>query len=390
MTRRGSWRIGTRLFVAQVIVLLAISISAGLVASAIGPRLFHEHLIEAGEKETSPQFSHIEAAFESANIISLSIGLVIALAAALMITWYLARRFSTPLTDLTDTATRLSSGDLSARATAAGGVPEFALLATSLSDMAERLENTEATRRRLLSNLAHEMRTPVATLNAYLEGVSDGVLGWDDDTRHVLERQAERLTRLARDLDDVSRAEEGRVSLDLSVHSLQTLIESSVSQFGPQFESKSVQLSVQVSAGLVRVDPQRFAQILANLLNNALRHTPRGGIVSITADRSADDISVAVSDNGEGMTSEELGQAFERFYRGSTARAEDKNGSGIGLTISRALAEAHGGTLTATSGGRGCGATFTLSLPSPHTTSSLRGSESLGTRHPHRTHGSTR
>ncbi len=359
----GAWRIGTRLFVAQVIVVLAIVISTGLVASLVGPPLFHAHLIESGHSPQSPELAHVEEAFAYASTISLSAGLVVALAAAIAITWYLARRFSRPLESLTTAATRLSDGDYAARASAVEGGPEFALLGESFNLMADRLEHTEATRRRLLADLAHEMRTPIATLNAHLEGISDGVLSWDDATRDIVEHQADRLTRLVRDLDEVSRAEEGRITLDVDSYPVVDLVEASVAQVRRAFEAKGVELTASVGPELVLADPQRVAQILGNVLNNALRHTPAGGRVDVGSTSTADAVSVTFRDTGEGMTAEQLQHVFERFYRGDTSRATDRGGSGIGLTIARALAEAHGGRLHAESAGPGLGSTFTLTLP---------------------------
>lgn len=367
----GAWRLGTRLFVAQAIVLLAIVASAGLTAALIGPPLFHAHLVDAGHLPDAPEIPHIERAFADASLISLTVGLLVALAASLGISWYLTRRIGQPVEQLTRAARRLSNGDYRARVTVDGGGPELSTLGDSFNTMADRLENTENTRRRLLSDLAHEMRTPIATLNAHLEGMADGVLDWDDNTRAVVELQAQRLTRLARDIDEVSRAEEGRIGLQLSIMPLHDLIEPAVRQAQHAYEAQSVALTFSVEAAAeVPADPQRIAQILGNLLTNALRHTPGGGRVELTTTHTPDAVAISVADTGQGMTDEQLAHIFERFYRGDTARETDKGGSGIGLTIARALVEAHGGTLTAASRGEGMGSTFQLTLPR-HTSSRM-------------------
>lgn len=359
----GAWRLGTRLFVAQAVVLVAIVSSAGLTAALIGPPLFHAHLIETGHPPDSPEIVHIERAFADASMISLTVGLLVALAAALGISWYLTRRIGQPVERLTQAARRLSRGDYDARVVVEGGGPELSTLGDSFNTMADRLGDVENTRRRLLSDLAHEMRTPVATLNAHLEGIADGVLDWDDHTQAIVEQQAQRLTRLTRDLDEVSRAEEGRFELQLGVQLLTELVDPALGQAQHAFNAKGVTLTAGVDPIPVVADSQRVAQILGNLLTNALRHTPPGGRVWVTSSATADAVTIEVADTGEGMSASQLDHIFERFYRGDGARQADKGGSGIGLTIARALAEAQGGTLTATSPGWGSGSTLRLTLP---------------------------
>ena len=359
----AGWRLGTRLFVAQAAALVAIVITTAVVATILGPPLFHAHLVEAGHPTDAAEVPHIEQAFADAGTLSLAIGLLVALVFALAVTWYLTRRIGRPLHTLTDAAHEMAAGDYDTRVTVDGAGPELETLADSFNQMAEQLGNTENTRRRLLSDLAHELRTPVATLSAHLEGLSDGVTTWDDNTQQILEHQVERLVRLARDLDDVSRAEEGRIGLDLSRQAVPDLVRHAVDQFRDRYARKHVELSSQADDAEVDVDPQRIAQVLGNLLANAVRHTPAGGHVAVTARRRGATVTIAVTDTGEGMASEQLAHIFERFYRGDTAREADRAGSGIGLTIARAIAEAHGGTLTASSRGTGHGATFLLTLP---------------------------
>lgn len=359
----GSWRISTRLFAAQAVVALAIVASAGLVASLVGPPLFHAHLLQSGQAEESPDLAHIEQAFASASMISLSVGLLVAMVGALVISWTLARRIGLPLDSLTRAATRLSHGDYSARAAVRERGPEFTTLGEAFDLMADRLENTEATRRRLLSDLAHEMRTPIATLSAHLEAEADGVLEWNAQARGIVEQQAERLRRLVRDLDEVSRAEECRMALDTGPHFIAELVDASLAQARQPFAEKGVHLSRSVEPAQVEADPARIGQVLTNLLNNALRHTPAGGSVSVVAVPVGEQVRITVADDGAGITPEQLPHVFERFYRGDSARASDAGGSGIGLTIARAIADGHGGSLTATSPGPGQGSVFTLLLP---------------------------
>ncbi|MEN0070394.1 MAG: ATP-binding protein [Propionicimonas sp.] len=359
----AGWRLGTRLFLAQAAALVAIVVTAGIVAVVLGPPLFHAHLVEAGHPTDAAEIPHIEQAFADAGVLSLTIGLLVALAFALAVTWYLTRRIGRPLGTLTTAARRMATGDYDARVRVDGAGPELVTLAASFNQMAERLGNTEHTRRRLLADLAHELRTPVATLSAHLEGLADGITEWDGTTRRVLQHQTDRLARLARDLDEVSRAEEGRISLDPGPQTLSELVGHAVGQFRDRCAGKGVTLSAEATDAVVVVDPQRIAQILANLLGNALRHTPPGGRITVSAGRRGTEVSIAVTDTGDGLTREQLDHVFERFYRGAPAREADPAGSGIGLTIARAIAEAHGGGLAADSPGPGRGASFVLTLP---------------------------
>jgi signal transduction histidine kinase len=360
-------RLGTRLLLAQGIVLVASILTAGLVAAIVGPPLFHEHLIEAGHAPHSPELTHIERAYRDASAISLGVALLIALAGALAVTWYLTQRLQRPVTTLTDAAQEMSSGHYATRVAIAGAGPELNSLADAFNAMAARLEATEDTRRRLLSDLAHELRTPIATIGAYLDGLEDGVAEWGPETAAVMRGQTDRLVRLAEDIDDVSRAEEGRLVLEKSRHSVHDLMYAASRAVAAAFAEKGVALiTVPAPASLViDVDRERFAQVLGNLLGNALRHTPRAGTVTVFAEGAGGVVAVTVADTGEGMTDEELPHVFERFFRGDHARDRASRGSGIGLTISKAIIDAHGGTLTAASAGIGQGSTFVVSLPNP-------------------------
>ena len=262
----------------------------------------------------------------------------------------------------------MASGHYGTRVPATGAGIEVDAVAEAFNTMAERLDGTEQTRRRLLADLAHEMRTPVSVLTIYLDALHDGVTAWDQTTATVMTDQLARLTRLVEDMHDVSRAEEGRLDLDCTDETLDQLFQATTETHHEAFAAQGVQLILQVRQdSTVRVDRQRIGQILDNLLTNALRHTPTGGTVTLSADRApTGQARVTVTDTGEGITAEQLGQVFERFYRGDSARDRDHGGSGVGLAIARALAEAHGGTLTAASIGGGHGATFTLCLPANH------------------------
>jgi signal transduction histidine kinase len=209
------------------------------------------------------------------------------------------------------------------------------------------------------------MRTPVATLDAYVEGLEDGVATLDADIAAVLRAQTSRLARLADDVSAISRAEENQLDLHPTASEPRKLVTAAIKAASELFAAKGVTLAADAASGLpmVLVDRDRLGQALGNLLDNALRHTPVGGTVTIGA-RPADGghVELFVSDTGEGIPAEHLPHVFERFYRVDQARDRAHGGSGIGLAIAKALVEAHGGRISVTSSGPGKGSTFVIRL----------------------------
>jgi len=359
-----------RLMLGQTIVLLASVLTAGLVASLVGPQIFHDHLMQSGQAEDARALAHIELAYREASALALGVALFTSMACAIIVTLFVSRRLRRPLDELTDAARELSRGHYARRAAVMGGGIELDTLADAFNSMASRLESIEDTRRRLLSDLAHELRTPITTLALYHDGLFDGVTDLGDDTRFVLTAQTDRLARLADDIDDVSRAEEGRLSLDRQLHLVKDLVLRSTAAIRDKFEGKGVHLVADLteSDGLsINVDKDRIGQVLGNLLANALRHTQPGGHVRVTARKDPDEVVITVTDDGDGIPANQLPHVFERFYRGDTARSRDSSGSGIGLTISKAIVDAHGGTIMVFSDGPGQGSAFEVIVPEPLT-----------------------
>lgn len=362
-TGRG---LASRLLVGQTIVLIAGALTTGLVAALLGPSIFHQHLLEAGHAENSPELVHIEMAYRDASFLALGTGLTISLLAAGIVTWLLTRRIRTPLSNLTHGARELSRGHYSTRVSDTGSGTELDTLADAFNLMAERLQGIEDTRRRMLADLAHELRTPITTLTAYHDGLHDGVVALGPGSQAALTEQTDRLARLAEDIDEVSTAEEGRLSLLPEAVAVSDLLWNAGEAVRDRYHDAGVNLAVDTTsaAGLtVDIDRQRLGQVLSNLLTNALRHTPAGGIVTVSARQVDDEIDITVTDTGEGITPDHLPHVFERFYRGDAARSRGHSGSGIGLTISKAIVDAHHGTIRALSQGPGQGATFVVTLP---------------------------
>ena len=363
--RRGG--LAGRLLVAQTMVLLTSTLTAWTIASTVGPPLFHKHLARANVGASSVESLHIERAYQSANAISLSLALLAALLVAMAVNVYIARRIGRSVATIADAASHVAGGRYDVRVSSPRLGAEFDALVSGFNQMASRLGSVEGTRRRLLADLGHEMRTPVATLEAGLEALEDGVATLDVGTAELLHSQTRRLTRLSEDITAVSQAEEGQVRLDRRPVQPESLVSASVDSVAEAYETKGVRLVTNVAPGLPRLllDPERMGQVLGNLLDNALRHTRAGGCVTISASRSpgTGDAELSVADTGAGIPAEHLPHVFERFYRVDTSRDRTHGGSGIGLAIAKALVEAHGGRLTATSPGTGQGSTFRILLP---------------------------
>ena len=281
--RRGG--LAGRLLVAQALVLLTGTLTAWTIAATVGPSLFHEHLAKANVGSTPAQIVHTERAYQSANAISLSLALLTALVVAMAVNVYIARRIGRSVATIADAASDVAGGHYDVRVPAPGLGAEFDALASGFNQMAGRLGSVERTRRRLLADLGHEMRTPVATLEAYLEALEDGVATLDAGTAELLRSQTRRLARLSEDISTVSRTEEGQVRLDMRTVHPESMVKTAVQSVDEAYQAKGVRLVTDIAAGLpaLTIDPERIGQVLGNLLDNALRHTPAGEMVTISA-----------------------------------------------------------------------------------------------------------
>lgn len=259
----------------------------------------------------------------------------------------------------------MASGHYDVRLPSAGAGPELDAVTAAFNSMAEQLAHTEDTRRRLLSDLGHELRTPLSTVRAYLESMDDGLRVWDAETRDVLHEQVNRLSMLANDVTDVSAAEEGRITVHRETIDVQGLLLAAATGSQDAYSRTGVDLltSGPPTPTSINADARRLGQVLTNLLDNALRHSHAGQSVRLSAQVSHSEIEVSVADQGDGISSEQLIHVFERFYRADSARHRTGHGSGIGLTISKAIVEAHDGRIRAESAGVGRGTTITFALP---------------------------
>lgn len=362
----GRRDLGTRLLLAIVVVVIVGGATAWVVAAGIGPTIFHDHMVHVGGSSATATV-HAEEAFRTASALSLALALLAALLTSVVVSVFLTQRITRSLTPLAGAARRVADGDYTARVPSVGMGSEFDDLADAFNTMATDLGRIEVTRAQMLGDLAHEMRTPVTTLGAYLEAISDGVEQADARTLAMLLDQVARLARLSEDIALVTTAEEGRLTMRRRTIAVEQILAAATAQAVARYAARGVDLEVRVapdaSTAMVDADPDRIAQVLTNLLDNALRHTPTGGRVAIMVNRLGKAIRVVVSDDGEGIPAEHLGHVFDRFYRVDTARDRAHGGSGVGLAIAKAITEAHQGTITVHSDGSGRGAVFTVMLP---------------------------
>lgn len=229
--------------------------------------------------------------------------------------------------------------------------------------MARAREELENARKAMVSDVAHELRTPLATIRGWLEAAQDGISQFDDELVASLLEEAVHLQHIVDDLQDLALADAGALRVHPEPVDANTLLAHLAAAHAPRAESADVRLSVPpMENPAITADPVRLRQVLDNLVSNAIRHTPPGGSVTVTAKQVENDAIFEVTDTGTGIAPEDLPRVFDRFWRADPSRSRVSGGSGLGLAIVRKLAEAHGGEVTATST-PGHGTTFTLRFP---------------------------
>lgn len=350
-------RLSTRLLVSHVLVAVTGAVTAYAVSRLATPRFLDMRM--GGMMHGVAPFTR-DAANLAANR-GLAVGVLAALAVAVAAGAWSSGRLLRPLDDLSAAAHRIAAGRYDEP------VPppqeaELARVADDVNALAARLADTEARRMRLLGEVAHEMRTPLTVLDGYVEGLQDGVFAPEPQLYGELAAELRRLRRLSDDLSALSRAEEGRLGLRPAPVDVSTVATSAAERLRPQLRDAGLELTATASEPLVvQGDADRIAQVVTNLVGNAIAATAPGGQVRVTCRAEDGAAVVEVADTGVGLAAPDLERVFERFYRGPAATPGP--GSGIGLTIARGIAHAHGGGLVAASPGPGRGATFTLRLP---------------------------
>jgi len=285
---------------------------------------------------------------------------------ALLLGFGLLHQLTRPLHELTAATRKIARGQLSQRVSVRSA-DELGQLAQSFNEMAASLEQAEETKRRLIADISHELRTPINSLRIGLEALMDGVLPPTPESFASLHNETLLVGRLVADLGQLALADAGQLSIKKQPCDLRRLLQQIQATIGVQLEEQEIKLEIQPPQDLppLEADVQRLEQVLLNLLSNAMRHTPPGGTIRITA-RVLDDRSVQISvcDSGPGLSEEDLPHIFERFYRADRSRARASGGSGLGLAIAKALVEAHGGRIWAENAPTATGgACFHFTLP---------------------------
>jgi signal transduction histidine kinase len=361
--------LGWKLFVAFALVIAVGVVTLWVVIGLAAPRFFD---VQMGGMMGGPSSGMMSAvmnealavAFRDALTQSLLVGTAAAVLAAIAASLFVTGRIVGPLRRLAAASRRIADGHYAERVPVSSG-DELGELAQTFNAMAGALEDTERRRRELIGDIAHELRTPIATLEGYLEGLLDGVVEPSPPTWARLHDEAGRLRRLVDDLQELSRAEARQIPLAIRRTDPARIATTAIDRFSGSFEEKGLEFRSDVPSNLppVSADPDRAVQVLSNLLSNALRYTAAPGCVELQVGASDGMVEFRVHDSGIGISAEDLSQVFERFYRVDRSRSRALGGSGIGLTIAKALVEGMGGQIRAESAGPGQGSTFAFSLP---------------------------
>jgi len=292
-------------------------------------------------------------------------GALIGAVIALMLGVILSRTLTRPIRELTRATHAVSEGDLSQQVSVRSN-DELGELAQAFNRMSSELSRSVNARKQMTADVAHELRTPLSLILGHAEAVHDGVLPPTPENFEIIREEATRLEHLVNDLRVLSLADAGELSINLQLVEPQRLLQDVVSTYQYQAQRKNVTLELELDAPLptIEVDPGRMTQVLTNILDNALRHTPEGGKIVLSAREVGHQIELAIQDSGPGLRPQELQRIFDRFYRTDTSRQRDGSvpgGSGLGLAIAKSIVQAHGGQLSAESeAGKGLKVIITL------------------------------
>lgn len=368
--RRLRWRLVGAPLLVVVVGAASMLVATALTIRRVAPGAIRPILdaLAAGEISRSAAELALTAAFGRSVFNAVLVAAVVALTAGVLFSLTLWRTIIRPLRQIADASRRIADGRYDERVPIADNGGEALLqLVTSFNQMAATLQEVEQQRVAMIGNVAHELRTPLTGLRGYIEGLADGLFPAAPETFAVMEDEIGRLTRLVDDIQALSRVEAGALHLDFEPFALEEVVGRVAGSLLPQAQALGLTLSVEPPPPLppVYADRDRAAQVVANLLGNALRYTPAGGQIVVRCGRQArpSAVWVEVADTGIGIAADDLPYIFERFYRVDRSRSRESGGSGIGLTIARHLAWAMGGELRAASPGLGQGSTFTFALP---------------------------
>ena len=347
--RHKAMSIRWRLFLSYLAIILALVLALSLAVRSIGIRAVAAHMEDMPGSSAVMAGDLEEAVTAGLNQAVLWGGLA-AVVAAVIASYLVSGWITRPFRQMAAVATRIAAGDYAERV-AHESSDEIGRFATAFNNMANQLETTEEVRRELLGTISHEIRTPLATIEGYMQGLMDGVVAAEPETYELVRREASRLSRLVSDVERLSRLEAGGELIRPQTLKVAVAVEGVFSSLRPLFGQAGISLDFREVDPQLKVwaDPDKFAQILGNLLANSLRHTPSGGRVLVTAAARESMVLFVVEDNGSGIPPEDLPHIFERFYRVDKSRSQQGGGSGIGLAVVKALVNQMGGQIKAES-----------------------------------------
>ena len=284
---------------------------------------------------------------------------------AIVLSLFFSRNVIAPVQTMSIATQRIADGRYDERVRV-NGTDELAQLAMRFNQMAEKLNQIESMRRRLIGDVSHELRTPLTAIKGSMEGLMDGILPATHETYQQIHAEADRLNRLVDDLQELSRVEARSYELDIRPVDISALVRTVIKRLTTHAESKRISLELELAPDLphIMADEDRVTQVLTNLTGNALQYTPENGRITLSAKQVDNEVQIAIRDTGIGIPSEHLNHIFDRFYRVDKSRSRQSGGgSGIGLTIARSLIEAQGGRIWVESAGNNSGSVFTFTLP---------------------------
>ena len=367
-------RLAAKLFIAFLAVILIGMIVLVVAIQFTAPTAFNRHMNGMGQGMGQGQLGQgigqgmmqgFYNEFRNGVNEALAVASVAAVIVAVGVSLALSRRVVAPLQEMTSASRRIAEGKYDERV-AVKSVDELGQLGESFNQMATELEQVESMRRQLIGDVSHELRTPLTAIKGSMEGLVDGLLPANAETYQQIHAEADRLSRLVDDLQELSRVEARAYPLDLREADIAALVETTIKRLTPNARAKRVVLTSSLPRELPHLiaDEDRLGQVLLNLTANSIQYTNEGGAVTISAERKNGEIQIAVTDTGMGIPPEHLAHIFTRFYRVDKSRSRASGGgSGIGLTIARHLVEAHGGRIWAESEGEGKGSRFVFTLP---------------------------
>ncbi|OFW59184.1 MAG: hypothetical protein A2133_00305 [Actinobacteria bacterium RBG_16_64_13] len=345
-----------RLFFSYVAVIVVLVAVLSVAVRSIAIRAVNGHMagmggmMGTGDGPNGMMNGDIQSAVSAGVNEAILWGALAAVIAAVIASYLVSGWITRPLGHMAEVAGRIAAGDFRQRVSHAKG-DEIGRFATAFNDMAGQLQATEEIRRELLGTISHEIRTPLANIEGYMQGLMDGVVQAEPETYELVRREAARLGRLVTDVERLSRLEAGAEIITPGHLAVAEAIEAVVAPLRPQFEhsDRSLVVDCPEPCPSIWADPDKFAQILGNLLSNSLRFTPPGGEVKVDVRTQGAMVAFIVEDNGTGIPSADLPHIFERFYRVDKSRSSSGGGSGIGLAVAKALTDQMGGSIRAES-----------------------------------------